>query len=147
MNIELKKIDDAFNPFNSNEISNELDKYITDACLKGFKNIKELNIKCNLTKKEQEKLEETVHNYYKDQSKGLNNIDKYDNYIQIILLLLGLLLILISKETTTFLSEILLITGWVFVWELLYDVLFNQIKRKRKANIYKKLSKCKINFI
>lgn len=147
MNIEIKNIDDALNKFNSNEISNELNNYITDMSLKGFKNIKELNIKCNLTKKEKEELEEIIHNYYKNLAKDLNYIDKHDNHIQIILFLLGLLLILISKETTSFLSEVLLIAGWVFVWEMLYDVLFNQIKRKRKAYIYKNLAKCKINFI
>jgi len=147
MNIEIKKLEDALNKFNSELISEELENYILEQSLTNLNKAKEINIKCNLSQAEKELLVNSIHNYYSNLNKGYKKIDKYDDYVRIFLLIIGIILILISQETGSFLSELFLITGWLFIWELLYDILFNQIKRQRKANIYKKLSTCKINFI
>ena len=61
--------------------------------------------------------------------------------------LLGIILIIISEQLTLFLSELFLIAGWVVIWEVVYDILFTGIKRKRELKIAKKLSTCEINFI
>ena len=45
-----------------------------------------------------------------------------------------------SKQFTNIVSEIFLIAGWVIIWEIIYDILFSEIKRKRKAKIYKALA-------
>jgi len=147
MNIEIKNLNDALNKYNSNLINPELDNYLTLEIIKNFRIINELNIISNLNKDEQELLINAIHNNYNLKFKDLKQIDKYDDYIRLILLLLGVLLISISNETSYFISEISLIAGWVFIWEMLYDILFKQIKRKRKAIIYKRLSICKVNFI
>lgn len=62
-------------------------------------------------------------------------------------LLLGIILIIISEQFTSFLSELFLIAGWVVVWEMVYDILFTGIKRKRDLKIVKKLATCEISFI
>ena len=147
MNIEIKNINDALNKYNNNLLNPELDNYLISEIIKSSKNINELSIKSNLGKDEQDLLINAIHNNYNLKFKDLKLIDKYDDYLRLILLLLGVFLISISQETSSFISEISLIAGWVFIWEMLYDILFKQIKRKRKAVIYRKLSKCKINFI
>ena len=136
MNIEVKKLEDALNPFNKEILSEELDKYIVKLCQIDIKNAKELNIICNLNLEEKKLIENTIHNHYTNLTKRLNKVDKYDNYIRIVLLFIGIILLLISEEITSFIKELFLITGWVFIWEMLYDILFNQIKRKRKNQIY-----------
>lgn len=146
MNIEINNLEDALNKFNKEQLSEELDNYITSKCLTNITKSKIITIKCNLSTKEKEILKNTIHSHYTNLANGLKRIDKYDDYIRLVLLIVGIILILISQETISFLSELFLITGWLFIWEMLYDVLFNQIKRKRSANIYKRLSKCEINF-
>ena len=49
-----------------------------------------------------------------------------------------------SKQFTNIVSEVFLIAGWVIIWEIIYDVLFSEIKRKRKARIYKTLASATI---
>lgn len=145
MNIELKNLDYALNPFNENLISDELDKYITNESYKQKDKIN-ITIYGSLTKEEQNKLENTIHNYYNNLYKIYKNIDKFDNYIRFIALIIGIVLILISEQLTFLFSELFLIAGWVLIWEMLYDILFNEIKRKRKSKTYKALSICQITF-
>ena len=87
-----------------------------------------------------------IQNYYKDKYLYLKKFDNLDNYIRLTLFLIGILAIFISKQFSNILSEIFLIAGWVVIWELIYDILFNEIKRKRKAKIYKILANATIIF-
>lgn len=146
MIIKVEKLEDALNKFNNEKLSPELNEYIKKECQANLKNTLEINIEGKLTKKEQEKFANTIHSYYESLFKKYRYIDKYDNTIRVILLFIGIILLLISEQTTSLISELFLITGWIFIWEMLYDGLFNQINRKRKANIYKKLATSKINF-
>ena len=147
INIKLKNIEDATNPFNESLLNEELDNYIVNNCkhISSKENII-LNVN-NLSKKEeQEQLLTLIHHHYQNKVKQLNKIDKYDDYFRLILLLLGIILIIISEQFISLLSELFLIAGWVVVWEVVYDILFTGIKRKRDLKLCQKLSTCKINF-
>ena len=130
--IELNNLDNATNQFNNEVLDNELDNYITNTSL-------------HILPKEQ--LIKLIHTHYEKKVKQLKQIDKYDDYFRMILLLLGIILIIISEHLTSFLSELFLIAGWVVVWEMVYDILFTGMKRKRSLNLYKKLATCKIEFL
>ena len=146
--IKLEKIEDALNKFNENILNEELDNYIITSCKHIHSKEKIILNIDNLSKKEeQNKLENVIHNHYQIKVKQLNKIDKYDDYFRLILLLLGIILIIISEQFTSLLSELFLIAGWVVVWEVIYDILFTGIKRKRDLTIYKKLTNCPINFL
>ena len=99
------------------------------------------------SKKEQNDLINLIHSHYLKKVIQLKKIDHYDDYFRLLLLLLGIILIIISEQLTLFLSELFLIAGWVVIWEVVYDILFTGIKRKRELKIAKKLSTCEINFI
>lgn len=148
INIKLKNIEDATNPFNESLLNEELDNYIVNNCKHiSSKESIILNVN-NLSKKEeQEQLLTLIHHHYQNKVKQLNKIDKYDDYFRLILLLLGIILIIISEQFISLLSELFLIAGWVVVWEVVYDILFTGIKRKRDLKLCQKLSTCKINFI
>ena len=145
MIIELNNFNDALNPYNKELLNDELNEYIKKECLNNKKKI-EINIIGNLTHEEKNKLENIIHNFYYNSYTLSNKIDKLDNYIRIISLLFGSILILISEEFISFFSELFLIAGWILIWEMLYDILFNEIKRKKILKIYKTLATCNITF-
>lgn len=147
VNIKLKSIEDATNPFNESLLNEELDNYIVNNCKHISSKEKIILNVNNLSKKEeQEQLLALIHHHYQNKVKQLNKIDKYDDYFRLVLILLGIILIIISEQFTSLLSELFLIAGWVVVWEVVYDILFTGIKRKRDLKLCKKLSTCKINF-
>lgn len=146
--IKLENLEYATNKFNHEVLNDELDNYITSASMHTLhKERIILNINGLSNNNEQKELITLIHTHYQKKVKQLNKIDKYDDYFRIILLLLGILLIIISEQFTSFLSELFLIAGWVVVWEIVYDILFTGIKRKRDLKLYKKLATCEIEFL
>lgn len=143
LEIELKNEADAICEFNENKISENLDHYLLSSL--EHKPIKEkLTITIRGTKNS--KLKSIIHDYYKEKYYFIKKVDTLDNIIRLILFLMGILFILISKHFHYLLDEIFLIAGWVTIWEIVYDILFNEIKRKRDAHIYKVLANCDIIF-
>lgn len=146
--IKLENLDSATNKYKNEVLNSELDNYIINANL--HKLPKEriiLYISGLPNNKEQEQLIKLIHIHYQNKVKQLNKIDKNDDYIRIILLLLEILLIIISEQFTVLLSELFLIARWVVVWEIVYDILFTGVRRKRDLKLYKKLATCEIEFL
>lgn len=145
MNIEinLQSESDALNTYNTNIISESLNNYI----LRTLEH-KELNnnLTITITGTKNEQIKTIIKSYYKEKYLYLKKIDNLDNYIRLILFIIGVIAILISKQFTNVFSEIFLISGWVVIWEIVYDILFNEIKRKRETRIYKSLANAEIIF-
>lgn len=145
MNIEINFENefDGLNKYNKNIISESLDNYLISFL--EHKPLKEtINIIISGTKNDN--IATIIKDYYQEKYLYLNKIDKLDNYIRLILFIIGIIAILFSEQFTNVISEIFLISGWVIIWEIIYDILFNEIKRKRKAKIYKYLANSKITF-
>ena len=145
MNIEinLKNELDALNIYNKNIIAESLDNYLISFL--EHKPLKE-TINIIISGTENQNIDKIIKNYYQKKYLYLNKIDKLDNYIRLILFIIGIMAILFSEQFTNVISEIFLISGWVIIWEIIYDVLFNEIRRKRKARIYKALANSKITY-
>lgn len=149
INIELKNLESALNEFNKDILSDNLDNYLKYSLNNEKlinKNI-QLNIKGITNKEEQIHLTKVISNHYQKKNNFFNKIDNVDNIVRFILGIIGAIIILISHEFDFLLSELFLIAGWVIIWEIVYDILFNEIKRKRKKKIYALLANSKINFI
>lgn len=146
INIDTPNINDLINVYNNKLLNDTFDEYLLNQ-LK-FLHVEKIIINFNksFNKNEQELITNTIHNYYLDKFNKHSFIDKFDDYIHFILLILGVIFILISEKLISFLSELFLIAGWVVVWEIIYDLLFNSIKRKKLKNSYKKLANCEIFF-
>ncbi len=146
--LELSNINDATNRFNKRELNKELHDYLKDKCK--FKIIKTSKIKLNVSglKNEEDRLLlcNVIHDHYETTAALFKKFDLVDNYFRLFLLLLGSIAIFLSNKLPTLLSELFLIAGWVLVWEIFYDLLFNEIKRKRDFKIYEALKNCEINF-
>lgn len=147
INIELEKLSDALNPFNKNAISEDLENYILNNChYKFIKNTITLNITGLKTNSEKEHLKNLIITNYEQKLEITKKLDLFDNYFRITLLIIGIIAILISQEFSSILSEIFLIAGWVVTWEAFYDIIFNEIKRKRNRKIFKSLVNAKFEF-
>ena len=143
MNIEINisNENELLNIYNKNIISETLDNYLI-ASLE-HRSLKD-KITINITGTKNENIKNIITNYYEEKYLYFKKIDTLDNYIRLVLFLIGVLSIFMSKQFTNIVSEVFLIAGWVIIWEIIYDVLFSEIKRKRKARIYKTLASATI---
>lgn len=154
INININKYEDVMEKYDNNKLSSELayfiyNQYMSLPLRKGI----ELNIETNfeITEEQEGIISDMIHRYFGLQvQKSIYNF-RYKTKYQIFLFLIGALLIAISnlKVLADFstIHEILLIIGWVAVWELFYDGFFVDYKENIKRKRYKKLSEVKINFI
>lgn len=145
--IEVNNLNDVFNIYNPEIINDELHNYIMHQCL-GVSVYKPLKfmIEGNFNDDEKEKIESAIKNYYKSYINHYKSIDKYDDWVRLILLLIGIVLIFASQKFDFVISELLLVIGWVAIWELGYDILFYKQKRKRDYFRYKQIYSSKIEF-
>ncbi len=84
-----------------------------------------------------------------DDIKELEMILKKYFIQDIILLALGIaaLIIYISIKNLSVLSEVVLIIGWVFIWESIYNIFFSRTEIKYKIRKRKQLLKSDIIFV
>lgn len=147
INITIENHNDIYNKFNDEFLNDELDNFLFNNS-KSIK-LKEkitINIKGKFTKEEEDTIKKTINNHYNHKYDHLKIIDKYDDIYRFILLIIGILLIIISENLISFISELFLIAGWVVIWEMVYDIIFNQLKRTKNKNHYHKLAQAQINF-
>lgn len=139
MNIEINVNNerDILNTYNKNIISESLDNYLLSSL--EHKPLKD-KLTISIIGSTNADIKNIIKNFYQERYLYLKKIDNIDNYIRLILFIIGVVAILLSEQFSNVISEIFLISGWVVIWEIIYDVLFNEIKRKRKARIYKALA-------
>ena len=138
INIDINNLEELENDYNKKHINKDLEEYIMEcAKLMPRKEKIRLKINGNLNQNEQNKTINLIHGYYKEKIKQYHLIDKYDDYVRIFLLILGIVFIIISEHLIDVLSELFLIAGWVVVWEIIYDLIFMGFKRKKIKTTYK----------
>ena len=151
--VDINNKKDIFNKFNEKQISDGLAQYIITNAKKDFisKNVK-LVIKQNvsLTTQEQEKMVDAIREYFGLLVREKILYLRINNVKQIVLSILGILLIIFSELLSMFFNylipELLLIAGWIVIWEALESILFVDSKAKIDKRIYLKLSNCEIDF-
>ena len=143
--IDLKNQNDLTEKYNKNSLSKEMIEYLVKQTILIEKNEK---IKIIINKKCDTDVETT-----KLVKQGLqeefdkNLLEHHKNNIkQIIFLILGIIFIFLStliKEGVIW-KEILLISGWVPIWEMIELELFSDVAGRRKRRIIKKLLQSEI---
>ena len=151
INITLDKETQIFNPYNKEQLSDELSNYIYNSC-KGTPTKK--NIKINIIHKHEIKEEEKKEiidairsNFGIDIKENILHF-KYDLGLELLLILIGSILLIISKllTDTYVLQELISIFGCVMIWEAAYNFIFQDIKTTIENKRLKKLTEAKINF-
>lgn len=139
--IDLHDKYDLVEKYNENKISNELIKYIIKEAIPIRKNEKikiVINVKCNTINRDcKEFLKEGLIEEY---NKSIQE-HKITDIKQICLLILGIIFLFLSSNINNEViwKEILLITGWVPIWEVIDLELFSNTKGKGKIKIINKL--------
>lgn len=136
------------NSFNKDIINEDLHNYIMHQCLG-------LSIHDKITlqfigifkEEEKEKIKTALHNYYQIYVEHYKNIDRYDDWIRLFLFIIGFVFIFVSQKFDFVISEFLLVIGWLAIWELGYDILFDKKLRKRNYLRYKQIISSEISFI
>lgn len=151
--VEINNKENIFNKFNEKQISDGLAQYIITNAKKSLlgENIK-LVIKQNilLTTQEQIKIVDAIREYFGLLVREKILYLRINNIKQTVLSIVGILLIIFSEFLSlTFdylIPELLLIAGWIVIWEVLDSILFVDSKTKIGKKIYLKLSNCEIEF-
>lgn len=151
IDVTIKKDTQIFNPYNETQLSDELSNYIYSQC-KGTKVKKNIKININTEKdmKEEEKKELITairSNYGIDIKENLLNL-KYNIAFEIILILTGAILLILSNLLnnldTLIIGEIISIFGCVMIWEAAYNFIFQDIRKVLENKRLKKLTEAKI---
>ena len=150
--ISFDEKDDYINQFNENKLSNYLSNL--DECKgKSLANRITLNVKVNfkMSSKEKEEFKKMIHENYKSDLSEYMLILKYSNLKKMIVFFAGIILIYLHYfkdiSNNKIISEVILVIGWVAIWEAAYTWLFENSKNRVKIKRLKQLTKCKINFI
>lgn len=126
--------------YNDNKISQDMIRYVLKEAMlaKRYDQFKVIiNKKCNIDKNVEEMLKEGL----KEETQ--RSLEQYqcNNRRQLFFLGLGIVLIffaLLQKENTV-LREVILIAGWVPIWEIMKIELYPDVYSRKKRNAIEKL--------
>ena len=143
--IDIVDKSDLLEKYNENKVSRDLIEYIIKEAMLINKEDK-INIIVNKDKTIEEDCKMLTINGLKDEYK--RSIEKqHDNNIkQIYLLILGIILLFLSTliKDEGIWKEILLISGWVPIWEMVKIEIFPDVEGRIKRRIIKKILKSEI---
>ena len=151
INIEINKKEDYINKFNNKRISADLDNYI----LNETKTVKltdkitiEIDSKSKLTEEERKNLVSMIKLSYKDDLDELLIYEKKIISKAIILMLIGVIILLAYylSNNLFFVSEFILIIGWLMIWEAADGLIFSRTDNRMKQTRRKQLIHSNIYF-
>lgn len=147
----VDSINDLKEKYNGNVLSNEVSNYIESECLSSTRKDKiviEVITEKKLMQKDKDEIERLIRNNYRERQVEKIIIRNYQIKQSFLLAMFGIIFIVISNMLNDgILSELFLIVGWVAFGEVIYKMLFDNVKDKIKTERYKRLSRCKIEFI
>lgn len=154
--IYLKKIDDIYMKHDRRRLvlSDAMIDYIEEvASIIPFKYDIVLQFYCEekMTEDDKDRVRRIVKNNFGMEIDDIDYENRMNNYMAAGLTILGIILIVIAYlvEETMFsvIQEILLIVGWVLLWDMLEAILFDNNKRKIKRLNKLQLYDAKFEFV
>ena len=146
IDVDLPNKEDFLEKYNQKKVANAFLEYL----IKEAKNVAKkdeliLNIKVNF--RHDLDIEEMLIRALNEEYINTVNDHYYNNLFQILLFFIGLFFLSLSTsfEDGILWKEILLIGGWVPIWEMIELELFNDVRGRKRKNIIKKLINSEIN--
>ena len=151
--VDIKSKEGIFNPFNENQISDELGNYIFRNSKKGSINAKliiKIDNKIFLSDNDKERLVDAIREYFGLLVREKIIYNRFNNIKKMILFMVGVILMLLSnmmRDSLGFIiPEVISIFGLVATWEVVHIVLFSDNKNRFEMKKLKELTECDINF-
>ncbi len=149
--INLTKKDDYINNYNKNKLSDNLREYILEE-VKATDPKKKINFiithEFEMSDEEKNQFVNMIRSCFGINVSEIIKISKKANVINWIMFFIGMLFLImyyfINKEIA--LTEIILIMGWIFIWESTYNALSGNIETKLKVKRRKQIIASKIKF-
>lgn len=142
--IDIKHECDLYDKYNSNRVSQELVNYIIDEASRYIRNEKIVLVINNKLGKDIECKKLLDEGLRLEYEKSIRRHQR-NNVMQIFYLILGIFtLFLASFFNEGIFKELIVIGGWVFIWELVEVELFSETTGMKKRRIIKKILKSPI---
>ena len=149
--IELKDKKDFVNKYNSNRISSDLYNYIKEE--NKILDIKEkINIEIKpqfkMTDEEKELLALNIKKTTSEEIKDLEYVEQKVIFKELLFLAIGIIITFFwfVVRKSEFISEIILIIGWLFVWEAVKKLVFSRVEHRLNIKRLKKIVKSDIDY-
>lgn len=145
IHIDIKDESDFIQTYNENKVSTNLIDYIIEQTTV-IRKKEQIQIVVNKKCEIQRNCKEMIINGLKEELNKSRRQRKKNNIKQICLLILGITFLFLSTLVSEdgIWKEILIITGWVPIWETIEVELFQDVAGRKKRKIIKKLLKCEI---
>ena len=144
--IKLNDINDVFNPFDDNDITDELASYIENRCSR-IKKKMVIKIITNeeVGEKEKAKIINAIRTHYGLETKYSMLDNKRTNQVNLVLFIVGIMIILVENLLNIFdsLINVIDILGGFIVWESANNLLFTDSEMDRKIDRSQKISNSK----
>lgn len=149
--ITLNRKEDYVNKFNDERITMELNNYILDEIRTiDLKEKTEIVVdsKFQMSEDEKNKLKKMIKNNFKDDINETSIYLRKMFLIDTILFFSGIfaLLIYIVSNKLLVISEVILIIGWLLIWEGVYNFIFSTLENKIKIARRHQIINSKITF-
>ncbi len=138
--IDLFNKDDLYEKYNKKNVSRDLIDYIVKTAMFFGKKDK-IKIVFNDSLNENVDYIELFKKTIQDEYNYSLRKHRYNNIMQIIYLLLGILILFISNflDNSIIFQELLIIGGWVLIWEMIELEIFTDLEEQKKRRILKRL--------
>lgn len=152
--VNLKNKQDLYNPYNNSILNDNLSSYLLNS-LRGLGLKEKVRITIihteDISLEEQKNIENIIHtNFYRIDFEDAIHTKAY-HIRAIILLIVGIILLWISYYLNTnniyIIEELILILGWVAIWEVADYLLFEDTKNRIKSKRIDELTKATIKFV
>lgn len=137
--IDLINKEDIFDKYNKKNISNDLIEYIINETLK-FDKKEDISFVINNRIEDKEKYIDFIKSGLKKEMEKTKIIHRDNNFIQIIYFVMGIFLLSLSMLVErTILKELILIGGWVLIWEMIEIEIISDMNIFKRRRVLKKL--------
>lgn len=153
IDITISDLNKVTSDYNANTLSDNLGNYIYKEC-QGIPIRNNINLKITtnfeLSEEKKKEISDLIHSYYGLEVQDNLIFNRYNLIRNLILMIVGFIILIlafnIQNKSYNVIPEVMIIIGWILLWEVLYYFLFNNAKSNLKIKRYKKLAKCKIKF-
>jgi len=136
-NVEINILDEKelYKKYNGKEVSDELIEYL----IKVVQLNKRYDIKICINNNTKIKSIDLIKEGLLKEYNNSFNKHVYRSFIQIVYFLMGIIILTISSLFNGIIGEILLISGWVFIWRIVESEISIDIKERIKRRLIRKI--------